>query len=302
MTLADSLPPNERIQISLKTLLGLEYAATKLRKQPHRIHAKQAGQYLSAHKGRGMAFEESRLYQAGDDVRHIDWRVTARTDKTHSKVFREERETPLLIAVDYRATMQFATRGVFKSVQAAKLAGLLAWSAQQTGDRIGGQIFSEAGIQELKPQAGKPALLRFFNALSNPRWLSAKPGLDQALLRLRHHARPGCQVVVLSDFRDLNRLGEQQLAQLSRHCEVLLIQLYDPLEAQLPSKGRLRFTDSLRDLIIDSNDPLRQQAHQQRFLARQQHLQQLSRQLGISWLSCGTDQAALESLSGLNLA
>ena len=93
-------------------------------------------------------------YQPGDDVRRIDWRVTARTDKPHSKIFREERERPLFISVDYRSSMTFATRGVFKSVQAARLAGLLAWAALRRGDRIGGQIFADSGCQELKPVAG----------------------------------------------------------------------------------------------------------------------------------------------------
>jgi Uncharacterized conserved protein (some members contain a von Willebrand factor type A (vWA) domain) len=90
-------------------------------------------------------------------VRRIDWRVTARTDKPHSKIFKEERERPMFIAVDYRATMAFATRGVFKSVQAARLAGLLAWAALKQGDRIGGQIFSDAGCQELnRKPASRP--------------------------------------------------------------------------------------------------------------------------------------------------
>ena len=290
---------NDRLAISLKSLLDLAQSATRLQRQRRQINAQQSGQYLSPQKGRGMIFDETRLYQAGDDVRRIDWRVTARTDKPHSKVFKEERETPLFIAVDYRATMQFATRGVFKSVQAAKLAGLLAWSALQQGDRIGGQIFSDEGCQELKPQTGKSALLRFFNALVNPQLIASTSGLEHSLTRLRHHAHPGSQVFILSDFRGLSANAEQHLAQLSRHCDVVLIQIFDPLEAQLPSKGRYRFTDSLRDLLIDSADKQRLMEYQQRFQQRQAHLKQLCRKLRISWLSCSTSEEVEVVLRGL---
>jgi uncharacterized protein (DUF58 family) len=197
--------------------------------------------------------------------------------------------------------MQFATRGVFKSVQAAKLAGLLAWSALQQGDRVGGQIFSDEGCQELKPQTGKPALLRFFNALVNPQLIASTSGLEHSLTRLRHHARPGSQVFILSDFRGLSANSEQHLAQLSRHCDVVLIQIFDPLEAQLPSKGRYRFTDSLRDLLIDSADKQRLAEYQQRFQQRQEHLKQLCRKLRISWLSCSTAEEVDGVLRGVRL-
>lgn len=152
---------NPRVAVSLKALVDLAKPAAAISLGHANIRAAQSGNYLSHLKGRGMAFDETRLYQPGDDVRRIDWRVTARTGKPHSKIFKEERERPMFIAVDYRAAMAFATRGVFKSVQAARLAALLAWAALQQGDRIGGQIFSEAGCQEDRPQTGKPALLRF---------------------------------------------------------------------------------------------------------------------------------------------
>ena len=133
------------VSIRLKTLIDLAKSIAMLKRRRHQIKAGQNGEYVSRFKGRGMEFDETRIYQPGDDIRSIDWRVTARSDKTHTKVYREERERPVFISVDYRPTMAFATRGVFKSVQAAKIAGLLAWSAQANGDRIGGQIFNEHG-------------------------------------------------------------------------------------------------------------------------------------------------------------
>jgi hypothetical protein len=146
---------NELVSVSLKTLIDLAKQATRINLHHAQNRSQQSGGYVSRFKGRGMEFDETRLYQPGDDIRSIDWRVTARTGKTHTKVFREERERPVFISVDDRLTMQFATRGVFKSVLAAKLAGLLAWAAEYHGDRIGGQIFSELECRELKPQNGR---------------------------------------------------------------------------------------------------------------------------------------------------
>jgi len=295
------MPADERVAVTLKNLVDLAKSSAALNLRHGNIRASQSGNYLSRLKGRGMAFDETRLYQPGDDVRRIDWRVTARTDKPHSKVFREERERPLFISVDYRSTMTFATRGVFKSVQAARLAGLLAWAALRQGDRIGGQIFGDGGCQELKPRTGKTALLRFFNALVNPLYNSpAENGLDQALARLLHHAHPGSQVFILSDFRGLNPAAEKHLANLARHCDVVLVQIVDPLESQLPVKGRYRFTDKVREVMIDSADKRRLLEYQQRFQSRQAYLQQLCRKLRLGWLSCSTTRQPLEALMSLH--
>ena len=291
-------PANERISVSLKTLVDLAKPAAALSLRPSKIRASQSGNYLSHFKGRGMAFAETRLYQPGDDVRRMDWRVTARTDKPHSKIFCEERERPLFISVDYRPSMSFATRGVFKSVQAAKLAALLAWAAQQQGDRIGGQIFSADGCMELKPRTGRAALLQFFNSLVQPRYSSSRDNtLEHALSRLQHHARPGSRVYIISDFRGLNSTAENHLALLARHCEVVLLQIYDPLECQLPTQGRYRFTDKIRDIIIDSSDHKTLHDYRQRFQQRQAHLNRLSQKLRLTLMTCGTHQSAFEVLN-----
>ncbi len=291
---------NERVTVSLKNLIDLAKPARALKLRAAAARAAQNGEYLSRHKGRGMAFAETRLYQPGDDVRRIDWRVTARTGKPHSKIFLEERERPMLISVDYRQTMHFATRGLFKSVLAARLAGMLAWMALQQGDRIGGQIFSEQGCQELKPLSGQAAMLHFFHALVAPRYLGGpQPGLEQSLARLQQHARPGARIVILSDFRGLNPAAEHHLALLGRHCDVILLQIADPLETQLPNKGYYRFTDNLREIFIDGGDRKFNREYRQRFEQRQQKLRELSRRFRLTWLSCATTQTPVEILQAL---
>ncbi|MEI6268861.1 MAG: DUF58 domain-containing protein [Methylococcaceae bacterium] len=288
---------HELVSVSLKTLIDLAKLASGLNLQQAKLRSRQSGGYVSRFKGRGMEFDETRLYQPGDDIRSIDWRVTARTGKTHTKVFREERERPVFISVDNRLTMHFATRGVFKSVLAAKLAGLLAWTAEYHGDRIGGQLFSEQECRELKPQNGRHAVLRFLNALVKPQNPTDKAfTLDQVLARLNQHARPGSLVYIISDFRGINDQAETHLAKLSEHCEVVLIFIYDPLESSLPAKGRYRFTDDEREVVIDTGDQQRLLNYQQRFAERLLRLESLAKKRGLTFIQCSTTEDPLQCL------
>jgi len=288
---------NDLVSVQLKTLVNLAKPAYFLKLHHSTIRSRQSGGFVSRFKGRGMEFDEARLYQPGDDIRSIDWRVTARTGKTHTKVFREERERPVFISVDNRPAMHFATRGVFKSVQAAKIAALLAWTAQHRGDRIGGQLFSDSSCRELKPQNGKHAVLRFFNALINSGSKNVQEmTLDHAFARLVQHARPGSLVYIISDFRGLNHKAENHLAKLSRHCDVVLIQVFDPLESHLPDKGRYRFTDEQRDAVIDTGDKKRILNYHQRFLQRLDILQQIKNKTGLTFFQCSTADDPLEVL------
>ena len=281
---------SELVSVNLNMLIKLARPAASIKLFKSRIRALQSGGYISRTKGRGMEFDEVRLYQAGDDIRSIDWRVTARTGKTHTKLFREERERPIFISVDYRASMQFATRGVFKAVQAAKLAGILAWVAQRNGDRIGGQIFTDTNCRELKPQNGKQAVLHFFNALTQAEVKSAPLSFEQVMGRLSHHVKPGSQVYIISDFRGMNPAVENYLAKLARHCDVIMILVYDPLESHLPAKGRYRFTDNTADVVVDTGDKQRVLNYQQKFQQHYNDLQALSNKLNIRLLRCASNE------------
>lgn len=303
---ATSSAAQELVSISLASLIQLAKAAAGIKLQHSAIKSQQNGGYVSRFKGRGMEFDEARLYQAGDDIRRIDWKVTARSGSPHTKIFREERERPVFIAVDARPTMHFATRGVFKSVQAVKLAALIAWAAEHQGDRVGGQLFTLHDCQELKPQNGKQAVLRFLNLLvsgasANSSIAAASNSaqsfsLDQILARLIQHTRPGNRIYIISDFRGLNAQAEQHLIRLARHCEVVLIMVYDPLESKLPEKGRYRFTDGQQERIIDSADQARLLDYQQRFNAHQQHLEKIAQKMGLAFISCSTQADPISRL------
>ncbi|RLA22352.1 MAG: DUF58 domain-containing protein [Gammaproteobacteria bacterium] len=287
---------SELVSVSLSMLIKLAKPAASLKLFRSRVRAPQSGGYLSRTKGRGMEFDEVRMYQPGDDIRSIDWRVTARTGTTHTKLFREERERPVFISVDYRASMQFATRGVFKSVQAAKLAGLLAWVAERHGDRVGGQIFTDNACRELKPQNGKQAVLHFFNALVKTETRQTPINIEQVIGRLSHHVKPGSLVYIISDFRGINHRTENYLTKLARHCEVIMILVFDPLESQLPHKGQYRFTDTTTDIVVDMGDKQRVMNYQKKFQQHEDYLHALAKKLNIRLLRCATNEQPVNIL------
>ncbi|MDQ7089948.1 MAG: DUF58 domain-containing protein [Methylococcales bacterium] len=288
---------SDLVSVKLSTLVGLAPFSKAINLRHRRIRSLQSGGYLSPFKGRGMEFEEVRPYQSGDDIRSIDWKVTARTDKPHTKIFREERERPVFISVDNRKTMHFATRGVFKSVQAAKLAGLIAWAAKNHGDRVGGQLFSDNYCQEIKPQNGKHGVLRFLNTLVNPATTPAHEfSFERVLSRLQHHIKPGSLIYLVSDFRGMSANTEAYMTKLARHCQVVLIFIYDPLEKALPEQGRYRFTDHQRDVVIDSSDTQKLSSYQQRFEIHYQKLEALAKKLGLLLIQCDTTADPLECL------
>ncbi|MER2494451.1 DUF58 domain-containing protein [Catenovulum sediminis] len=221
----------------------------------HALQARLAGQYTSVHKGRGMEFDEVRHYQPGDDIRMIDWRVTARTGTTHTKLFREEKERPVFIFTDLSDSMLFGSKLLFKSVQASHLAALLGWTVNKMGDRLGGLVFTNHNHIELKPKARTPGVLHYIHALEQQ---SAETNVvnahnkvqeaqqaeifSQACSRLRRLARPGSLVILISDFQNLSDASVKQLSLLSQHCELMAYRISDPLEIELPQS---RFSQNL---------------------------------------------------------
>lgn len=210
------------------------------------LTGKMSGNYLARSKGRGMEFDEVRHYQNGDDIRAIDWRVTARTGITHTKLFREEVERPVLIATDLSASMLFGSQLLFKSVQAAHLASLVAWHAKSRGDRIGGVVFNQFSHNELKPRSRQQGVLHYLHALVKSHADSienanqaidrqlAKLAFEQNCARIRQLAKPGSLVYLITDAFNLTDEAVRHLAHVSRHCELVVCLISDPLEQQLP--------------------------------------------------------------------
>lgn len=306
---AKIIAADDIVRVKQSSLIKLHRAAESLPLNSNGIKARLSGNYLSAFKGRGMEFDEARPYQPGDDIRSIDWRVTARTGKTHTKLYREERERPVLLWVDYRRSMFFGTQNYFKSVLAAKTAALLAWSAAQHGDRLGGLVFSENLHQELRPQRGKSGTLHFIKMLSeHPAWddYQQTPHDEvsgaQALHRLRRVARPGSLIFLISDFRYLDETAESSLAQLSRHNDVVMLFINDPLEAHLPPAGYYRVSDGDNEINLNTRNSENCDEYAQRFQQHEQYFRDLSKKLGMYFLNIATDMPLLNHLQkGLGL-
>jgi uncharacterized protein (DUF58 family) len=216
------------------------------------------GETRSKFRGRGMEFEEVRQYQPGDDIRNIDWRVSARTGGTYTKLFCEERERPVHIVVDQRNSMFFGSAQRFKSVLAAEVASALAWAALAGSDRIGGQIIGEYRESDIRAKRTKEAVLRFVRDLvthnqqlpvTQPEQIDKKTGtpvsktLAQVLEECRRLTRPGTAIFVVSDFHDFDPASARALSLLGRHTDISLIQIVDELEQQIPFSGQVSISD-----------------------------------------------------------
>lgn len=306
MTLLDRLPEDASpVRVSQAGLIRLNGPARAIALDVLRIKSLQSGAYVSHFRGRGMEFDESRPYQPGDDPRSIDWRVTARSTTAYTKLFREERERPVLLVVDLRANMHFATKGCFKSVNASRAAALLSWAAHHRGDRLGGIIFGDTTHRELKPRLGRQAALRFVHELvAHPDWESgereASSGdeqpLVQAMSALRRVARPGSLVVVLSDFLGFSRAAQSYLSSVARHNEVLAVVLDDPFEQKLPPPGRYRLVGYDDELAIDTTAKAARHDYEKAFQTRRHELEAFCRRYGVHLMPLSTEDDPVRAL------
>ncbi|GAA6168627.1 DUF58 domain-containing protein [Sessilibacter corallicola] len=230
-------------------------------------------------KGRGMEFEEVRIYQPGDDIRTIDWRVTARTQVPYTKLFKEERERPVVLIVDQRANMFFGSRTCFKSVYATHLAAMLGWMALNQNDRIGALIFGDEKQCDVRPRRGKHAqmelvhrLIEFNEQLTSPVASDKQQSLEQMVMEAHRIAKPGTSVLIISDFHDFTDECEKQLALMCRHCDVNLFHVFDQLETQLPEE-ELMISDGKKRLKLSGHNKSFNQTFREQFQEKENKLQ-----------------------------
>jgi len=297
--------------ISLQQLLIQRHAAKIVEYVPYsRSIAGISGLHLSKLRGRGIDFEEFRPYQAGDDIRTIDWRVTARTGKPFTKVFREERERPVIIAVDQSSSMFFGSQVAFKSVIAAQAAAIFCWMAIDNGDRVGGLVFSDSEQALVRPKRSRRSALHLLNQLQTfnarladkeARLASAEEGvahggLSQALADIRRITKPGSTLYILSDFSTLDETAIQYLNQLSRHNNVVCCIIYDALEENLPVPGYYTITDGARKGTLNSYSQTARRDYQELFKNRMEALQSEFTRLQIPYLKLRTNQFVVEQI------
>ncbi|MFO1435452.1 MAG: DUF58 domain-containing protein [Gammaproteobacteria bacterium] len=309
---APALPPHgqnlsvvDPVRVTLADLVRLAPLARQLELWREK-EVESGGSHHTVFKGRGMEFAETRPYQPGDDIRHIDWRVTARSGRAHTKLFREERERPVVIWIDLRPSMFFATRGVFKSVLAARLAAMIAWIANAHGDRVGGRVLTAYNDIVLNVARGRPAVLRMLRAIekSFSGAAIATPAPEQvspteSLRSLANTIRPGSCVFLLSDFQSIEDASVELLRSIGVHCDITLCHIHDLLESNLPPPGIYPISSPTgQTAILNSAVTGLRQTYQQRFAARVEHLRSETRNHHARYLSISTSDDPITVLCG----
>lgn len=260
------------------------------------------GETRSRFRGRGMEFEEVRPYQPGDDIRNIDWRVSARTGGTYTKLFCEERERPVHILVDQRSSMFFGSKDCFKSVLAAEIAAGIAWAALAGSDRIGGQVIGDCKESDIRARRNKQAVLRFihdineFNQALPGEESSSQISLAQMFEECRRITRPGTAIFVISDFHDFDESCAKALSTLGRHTDVNLIHVFDTIEEQIPIAGSVSISDGLHRSSVSLNSSL-QKAYLERIQGRQKLLNDSAVRARALYTKIGTDQEPRQFLN-----
>lgn len=296
-----------RVTVTLEELIRLKADArgfSFLPRQP--VSSLLAGRHASRLRGRGLAFEELRHYAQGDDVRTIDWKATARLRKPHVRVYAEERERPVLLVVDQRRSMFFGSRRAMKSVTAAELAALAAWRALGAGDRVGGLVFDEEELVELRPHRSKTRVLRLLHEIVRlneelarvPARGEGRVTLNQALEAAARVAAHDHLVVILSDLDGADADTQRLATHLATHNDVLVVAVYDPLGATLQGWPGMVASDRGADLAVPAG-PAFAASFRRAFEARLDEWRSIFRALRVPVLPIATTASPVDQLREL---
>ncbi|ESQ14592.1 MAG TPA: DUF58 domain-containing protein [Chromatiaceae bacterium] len=285
---------NKGMIVSLASLVAARGEARRLGLgSGGRILSTRMGSHLSPFRGPGAEHDESRIYVPGDDPRHMDWRVTARTARAHVKVYRDERERPLWLIVDQGLSMRFGTRVAFKSVIAARACALLGWAGVEHGDRVGGLVFDEQSRNEQIPATRQRGLLPLLRALTPIQRRGRQPGctsIAEAAMLLHRQIRPGSLVFIISDFNATTMENTAWLTRLCSHSEVVLVSVHDPIEEHAPPPGRYPvIQDQGGHYLLDSRDASRRARYESCFQNRLALLEHLAYRYAAHLLILRTD-------------
>jgi uncharacterized protein (DUF58 family) len=284
------------LQPRLDDLLELRHQAHTLGLASHHlVNSSFSGLYASVFRGQGLNFEEVREYREGDDIRNVDWKVTARTGDPHLKVFREERERSVMLCIDRGPHMQFGTRNTFKSVKAAQAAALIGWAANGLHDRVGGLLFGSGEDNAyFRPTKDRRALWRLLKALSSPARQDSEASPQLLSDTLQHASRAlstGGLVFVIADFNREFRGLAKALGQLRQHHSVVLVPVDDQADRELPDMGTVLFRSADGELLeVDTAEPSGRQTYRRQWEHRREQLAQIANNAGCALIPLLTDQ------------
>lgn len=296
------------VYADLDELIRLQYKATGfsfLPRQP--IHSLLAGRHASRLRGRGLNFEELRRYLPGDDIRTMDWKVTARMRKPHVRVYTEERDRPMLLVVDQRLSMFFGSTRAMKSVAAAEAAALGAWRVFHAGDRVGAIVFDDHDLVAIAPHRSRGRVMQILRAVVEKNHALRADAdlapnaamLNRALERVLQMATHDYLVCFITDFYGDDPESVRLVTLLSAHNDVLTVFIYDPLEAQLPGSGRLVMAEGASQLDVNTSDVSLRRRFHDAFEQRLARIQELSRQRSIPVLPIQTGKGVAEQVRTL---
>lgn len=262
------------------------------------------GRYFSRARGRGIDFDEVRTYQAGDDIRRMDWRVTARTGKPHTKLYQDERERPVFFLIDFSSSLYFGSRVAFKSVIVAKMVALLAWSIVAAGDRVGAIVSHEGQYYEFRPRHGRLGVLSLLKLLSDlteklPTQYTPTPSMMVTLLeRVDSLAKPGSSLILVGDLSlsEWDVGGRLQYCQQRYEMNAVIVQ--DHLEIQSPEPACYTLSDGQQQILLDATQAAVREQYQQFFNERRASLQQQFARYQIPVHFIGTEDNLVYCLRG----
>jgi uncharacterized protein (DUF58 family) len=292
---------SDGVKVSLDELIAEQANAFGiLPNSSHRTRVSGLGGFRSPFKGRGMEFDEIREYKAGDDIRNLDWKVTAKVGKPFTKLFHEERERPIFLLVDMRPPMRFATKVAFKSVIAARIASMIVWSAKSAGDKLGGIVISSGRYVRLKPRKQRRHMLGFLGAMTEASADSAPKGgtsLAKAASDLRHVTGLGGAVFIISDFSDFDDDVKKQLAMIASRSDLICVYIEDKLEGTAPPSGIYRINDGFgRSLTINTADEKWRKEYEQTFKQRKNAVKEFCVRAGCLFIPIATDDNLADAL------
>lgn len=286
------------VYTSLRDLINLRYRLGPELSSGKTSTNLQPGQKASKIRGSGLDFAEVRVYQPGDDVRSIDWKVSARKQKVHTKLFHEEKERPVLVFVDQTQSMFFGSGVRLKSIAAAELGALEIWRAVENGERIGGAIATNEEVILAKPRHGTTAATKMlFHIAEANRSLTRETfkriSASEAVANLLNISKQRFKIVIVSDFQGFPNDWEEIVKRLARKNYLDLVHIYDPIEETLPPPGRYAISDGKENAIFSSGDPDLSDEYEKAFNQKKSRLSQLAKLNSITYRNISTDTQSI---------
>lgn len=302
LTSSASLRHNERkgLAVTVPELIEQQRYVPYLSMSDNHLTSDMAGDVKSVFKGRGMEFEEVREYAFGDDIRDLDWRVTARKSEPYTKVYREEKDREIVVLLDLSASMIFGTKNELKSVTAAKLAALIGWMTLKNKDRFGLLLFDGQNTTYYKPQNNQKSLMMLFQAIADKTQTVLEQNyngnISSALkmFELSHKGRG--TFFILSDFQQMDADSFKNIATLAKRHQIYCLHIFDVLEEIAPADGIYAAQDDKQKVVFNSATEKFKTAYQQYFAAKRQQLRQNCRKFNCKYLEIRTDRPIFKQL------